>query len=75
MFHLNGFRLRSSCPVQMDRCWLVHFRPFRQDGARVELGGEGVEVQQAELKAVLCQPVVYRGLITQMPMEKLLVGN
>lgn len=35
-------------------------------------GAGGVKVQ---LKAVLCQPVVYRGLITQTPMEKLLEGN
>lgn len=56
MFHLNDFRLRSSRPVQMGRCWLVHFRSPRPDGARAE--GVVAKVQQAELKAGLCQPVV-----------------
>ena len=42
MFHLNGFRLRSSRPVQMDRRWLVRFRALRPDGARAE---GGVKVQ------------------------------
>lgn len=55
MFHLNGFSLRSTCPVQMGHCCPVHIRPFRPDGARVE---GVVKVQRAELKAVLCQPVV-----------------
>lgn len=68
MFHLNGFRLRSTCPVQMGRrC----FEPFRPDGAIVVVVG----VFKAELKAVLCQPVFYGGLITHTPMEKLLEGN
>lgn len=35
----------------------------------------GLRCGGGELKAVLCQPVVYGGLITQMPMEKLLEGN
>lgn len=76
MFHLNGFRLRSPRPVQMDRCWSLHFRPFRPDGGRADGGRQGeLRCSGAQLKAVLCQPVVYRGLITQTPMEKLLEGN
>ena len=34
-----------------------------------------VRCSGAELKAVLCQPVFCRGLITQTPMEKLLAAN
>lgn len=43
--------------------------------AKVEKEQEGLRRSWAELKAVSCQPVVYRGLITETPMEKLLEGN
>lgn len=60
MFHLNGFRLRSPCPV-----WTAAGRstlgPLRADGARrsAGVGGRGgLRCSGGELKADLCQPVV-----------------
>lgn len=77
MFHLTGFRLCSACPVQMGHCWPVRY--MGPSGWLAEVGQEqskgGLRCSGVELKAVLCQPVVYRGLITQTPMEKLLEGN
>lgn len=72
MFHLNGFRLCRWNPAgrstMVARGWArsrTEFDPL--------IGGRGSKM--GELKAVLCQPVVCRGLITQTPMEKLLEGN
>lgn len=42
MFHLNGFRLCSPSPVQMDLCWSIRSRLSRLDGGD---GGEQGEVK------------------------------
>lgn len=68
MFHLSGFRLRSSLPGT-DGPGLA----LGSAGQMGAAGGRGT--QQAELKAASCQPVSYRDLITQTPMKKLLEGN
>lgn len=65
MFHLNGFRLRR---------WTAAGRSALGPRGRMGRAG-GLRCSGGELKAVLCQPVVYRGLITQTPIEKLLGGN
>lgn len=57
----------------VDPPWLFEAGPGL--GQSSAPGGEGVRCCGAELKAVSCQPVVCRGLITQTPMEKLLEGN
>lgn len=70
MFHLSGFRLRSSLPGT-DGPGLALGSAGRMGGGERAGGG----TQQAELKAASCQPVSYRDLITQTPMKKLLEGN
>lgn len=71
MFQLNGFWLHSACPVQMGYCCSGRCGP--DGGVGIKAGG--LRCSAGELGAVLCQPVVYRGLITQWRMEKLLEGN
>ena len=63
MFHLNGFRLCSACPVQMDRRWSVRCRPSRLDAWRRwgESTGGGVKAQRGRAEGSLMSTCILRG--------------